>query len=390
MEYGNFDQNINQLLLKCIEGSASENEMQEAWSWISENEANKKYFEDMRDIWLTVSLSRKIEENKLEDFWKRIKAKTIDNNVEKAVEFQEPNRILARLLRIAAIIVITFALGAVTGKFYLQNEVPSNDKEYYIVEAPRGAKSFLTLADGTKIWLNAGSKISYQRNYNKGNRNVFLQGEAFFEVAKNEHIPFYVYSSGIVVKAIGTAFNVKAYPEEGIVETTLVEGSISVESIGKTGVKEQTLMHPNQKASFYKATHNMVVENNKEEEEIIEEIPIPIPVTAKIEKIELKKEIDTELYTSWKDKRWIFEKQRLEDFAIILERIYDIKVIFKDDELKNYRLTGSLQEENLEQVLQAIQFTIPMDYHIHHNEVTLKINSRLKNKYQKILKMKNN
>lgn len=390
MEHGNFEQNINQLLLKCIEGSASENEMQEAWSWISESYDNKRFYENMRDIWLSVSLSSHLEESELESFWQKIKDKTSSDNVEKAAEIDEPKRILPRLLRIAAIIVITFALGAVTGKFYLQNEVPSNDKEYYIVEAPRGAKSFLTLADGTKIWLNAGSKLSYQRNYNKENRNIFLEGEAFFEVAKNEHIPFYVYSSGIVVKAIGTAFNVKAYPEEGIVETTLVEGSISVESVGKTGVKEQTLMHPNQKASFYKASKDMVVENQEEEEDIIEEIPIPIPIKAKIERIEVKKEIDTELYTSWKDKRWFFEKQRLEDFAIILERIYDIKVIFKDDELKNYRLTGSLQEENLEQVLQAIQFTIPMDYNVHHNEVTLKINTRLKNKYQKILKMKNN
>jgi transmembrane sensor len=170
-----------------------------------------------------------------------------------------------------------------------------------------------------------------------------------------------------------------------------VEGSISVESVGKTGLKEQTLMHPNQKASFYKATHDLVVENKEEKEDIIEEVPLPIPIkAAKIERIELKKEIDTELYTSWKDKRWFFEKQRLEDFAVILERIYDIKVVFKDDELKNYRLTGSLQEENLEQVLQAIQFTVPMDFKVHHNEVTLNINTRLKNKYQKILKMKDN
>jgi ferric-dicitrate binding protein FerR (iron transport regulator) len=390
MKPGNLDQNINQLLLKCLEGNASENEMQVAWLWVNQSVDNKQYNENARDIWLSASLLHGMEENELDNFWNRIKDKTSKDIIEKAEEFDEPKRILPRLLKIAAIVLITFALGAVTGKFYFNNKVPSNDKEYYIVEAPRGAKSFLTLADGTKIWLNAGSKISYYRNYNKEDRNVFLEGEAFFEVAKNELIPFYVYSSGIIVKAIGTAFNVKAYPEEGIVETTLVEGSITVESLGKTGVKEQTLMRPNQKASFYKATKDMVIENQKEEGESLKRIPIPIPIKAKIERIELKKEIDTELYTSWKDKRWFFEKQRLEDFAIILERSYDIKVIFKDDELKNYRLTGSLQEENLEQVLQAIQFTIPMDFNVHHNEVTLKINTRLKDEYQKILKMKNN
>ncbi|NJK98386.1 MAG: DUF4974 domain-containing protein, partial [Bacteroidales bacterium] len=72
-----------------------------------------------------------------------------------------------------------------------------------------------------------------------------------------------------------------------------------------------------------------------------------------------------------------------------LERLYDVKIIFKDEQLKNYRLSGSLQEENLEQVLKAIQFTIPLDFSISHNEVVFSINNRLKNKYQKILKMSN-
>ncbi|NJO68692.1 MAG: DUF4974 domain-containing protein [Bacteroidetes bacterium] len=143
-------------------------------------------------------------------------------------------------------------------------------------------------------------------------------------------------------------------------------------------------MQPNQKANFYKVTNEIVVEpGNKNEEKA------PVAINAKIERIEVSKEIDPELYTSWKDKRWIFEKQKFEDIAIILERLYDVKIIFKDEQLKNYRLSGSLQEENLEQVLKAIQFTIPLDFSISHNEVVFSINNRLKNKYQKILKMSN-
>lgn len=384
MKLENLDQDFNQLILKCIEGSASESEMQQVWAWVELNNENKKYYEHLRDIWISASVTKPLADQQLENKWQNFKSK---NNfvAEKQGESAEPKTFLLRFIRVAAIAIVIFALGAVMGKYYLNDSVPVQSQEFYIVEAPRGAKSFVTLADGTKIWLNAGSRISYQRNYNQENRNIFLEGEAYFEVAKNKEIPFYVYSSGIVVKAIGTAFNVKAYPEEGIVETTLVEGSVSIESTGKTGAKEKILMQPKQKASFYKVSKEVVVENQDNEIKG-NEIIAPIPIKAKIERIELKKEIDTELYTSWKDKRWVFEKQRFEDLAVILERIYDIKVIYKDDELKNYRLSGSLQEENLEQVLQAIQFTIPLDYSINHNEVTIKINHKLKNKYEKLLK----
>lgn len=387
MKLENLDQDFNQLILKCIEGSASESEMQQVWAWVELYNENKKYYEHLRDIWISASVTKPLADQQLENKWQNFKSK---NNfvAEKQGESAEPKTFLLRFIRVAAIAIVIFALGAVMGKFYLNDSVPVQSKEFYIVEAPRGAKSFVTLADGTKIWLNAGSRISYQRNYNQENRNIFLEGEAYFEVAKNKEIPFYVYSSGIVVKAIGTAFNVKAYPEEGIVETTLVEGSVSIESTGKTGVKGKILMQPNQKASFYKVSKEVVVEEKSEESN--EKEIAPIPIKAKIERVELKKEVDTELYTSWKDKRWVFEKQRFEDLAVILERIYDIKVIYKDDELKNYRLSGSLQEENLEQVLQAIQFTIPLDYSINHDEVTIKINHKLKNKYEKLLKMKNN
>jgi transmembrane sensor len=233
MEHGKSEQNIDQLLLKCIEGSASENEMQDAWSWIDQNRDNRRHYENMRDIWLSVTLSGQLKENEVENFWKRIKEKTNSDNVEKATEIDEPNRLLPRLLKIAAVLLITFALGAVTGKFYLHNDVSSNEKEYYTIEAPRGAKSFLTLADGTKIWLNAGSKISYQRNYNQENRNIFLEGEAFFEVAKNERVPFYVHSSGIVVKAIGTAFNVKAYPKRELLRPPLWKVVLALKALGK-------------------------------------------------------------------------------------------------------------------------------------------------------------
>lgn len=378
----NFNPDFNQLLLKCIEGNASAGEMKEVWDWIKESNENRLYYENMRDIWLSVS--GPIDENELEIRWQKFRSLHGVKNVNDVSDNTEPKRVVWRLLKVAAILILVFVVGLLWGRF-TGHDAPGNEKDFYTIEAPRGAKSFVTLADGSRIWLNAGSRISYQRNYNQDNRKIFLEGEAFFEVAKNPKIPFYVHSSGIIVKAIGTSFNVKAYPEEGIVETTLVEGSISIESTGKSGRKEQILMQPHQKANFYKSTREVVVDIPSEKEKVREIAPVPVKVS-KIERVEVKKEIDTELYTSWKDKRWFFEKESLEDFAVILQRIYDIRIVFRDNELKNYRLSGSLEEENLEQVLKALQYTVPMDYNIDHDIVTLKINPKLKNRYEKLLK----
>lgn len=384
----NLDQNFEDILLKSLEGMASHEEMELIWRWIEKDPENKKYYENMRDIWMRVSVFQPLEENQIHAFWERFKNKNeLSVNIEKEEIITEPKRLLPRFIRVAAILIVTLMLGVVLGKFVFNKKEQVQVKDFYVIEAPRGAKSFVTLTDGTKIWLNAGSKISYQRNYNQENRNIFLEGEAFFEVAKNKEIPFLVYSSGIVVKAIGTAFNVKAYPEEGIVETTLVEGSVSIESIAKSGKREQTLMQPNQKANFYKVTQQIEIESREESTAVKEDKGVlPVMLKSKIERIEVNKEVDTELYTSWKDKRWVFEKQKMEDFSVILERLYDVKVVFKDEELKQYRISGSFEEEDLEQVLKAVQLTIPMEYSINHKEVIFGINKKMKNSYKRILK----
>jgi transmembrane sensor len=364
---------IDQLLIRCIDGSASAGDYKSAWDWINHNEQNKNYYEQIRDACLSVSVFRPIENIKTEKIWMRLKSK--------ALEPSGLKRILPRLLKIAAVILPAFLLGGITYHLLFHQPGDAQSADSYIVEAPRGAKSFVAMSDGTKIWLNAGSKITYQHSYNQQNRNIYLEGEAYFTVARNRILPFYVHSSGISIKALGTSFNVKAYPDEKIIETTLVEGMVSIESTGKTGKKEKIIIKPNQKASFYKESESFAVKPGISYNEALKESRKP-----KIERIKVDKKVDTEIYTSWKDKRWVFKKQKLSDFAVMLERLYDVNIIFQDEELKHYSLTGSFDEENFEQVLQAIQLTVPLDYTIHHREVAFSLNKELRDKYEKLLK----
>ena len=242
------NQELDALLMRCIDGTASDVELQSAWNWIKGNKEHEIYYERMRDIWLSASVFKKTGQEQADKAWVEFK------NKNSSIFNPTKNKgVYLALARIAAIFIVAFLLGGLSFKLLLKKNSDLSLAAEFVVEAPRGAKSRVTMTDGTKIYLNAGSRIIYQRAYNQNNRDIVLEGEAYFEVAKNKRLPFYVRSSGITVKAIGTAFNVKAYPEEDIIETTLVEGKISIESVGIEGEKENFVIHPNQKISFYKS-----------------------------------------------------------------------------------------------------------------------------------------
>jgi transmembrane sensor len=371
--------NIDGLILKLIQGTASAEEYQNALHWINQNSDNFSYYEQLRDTWIASGLTQKVPEQQIFDSWNRVQSKISANNA--LPENPKGTKQIWRLARIAAVLIVTFLLGFLaSGRFSLLDKI-GNNPDFFVVEAPLGAKSIVTLTDGTKVWLNAGSKLRYGKNFNQQNRDVYLQGEAFFNVAKSKKLPFFVHSAGMTVEAVGTAFNVKAYPEEGYTETTLVEGIVSIEKTGNNGGKERIMLYPNQKASIsYGTNHKTYFKKEPEKNNI------PAPPALLNQNIEVNKHIETELYTSWKDDRWVFKKENIKDFAIKLERLYDVEIIFRDKELMQYNLSGTIEKETLEQVLNAIKLTIPLEYSINHRQVILTLNKQLNNSYIKLLK----
>lgn len=364
---------IDLLLLACITGTASADEYSKAWGWVQEDPGHLKYYLELRDAWLSSGLNRAVPVEQVNNSFKNVKAKVEGLKSSAKVKRQ---KFLLSFSKIAAILLVAFLFGITVSAIYFINKTKSVNYGYFVVEAPRGAKSVLTMADGTKIWLNAGSQIKYDYGFNLQNRNIYLRGEAYFDVAKNRKLPFLVHSGDVIVRAVGTKFNVKAYPEDGTIETTLVEGLVSIEKVGKSRKKDTIILQPRQKALYSEGS----TEKKKKVDEIEKE--------QSLDKVEIKKEVDTQVYTSWKDKRWIFRKENLKDFAIKLERLYDVKIIFQDQGLEEFKLTGTIEEESIEQVLNAIKLTIPVEYEINHRLVTLRSDERLTDKYTKILKHK--
>ncbi len=371
------NEEITLLLYKCLTGKASEKEYEEAYHWVHLNGENAAYFDTLYQLWFAAGMKRQANPALQEQVWMKLKARV---NIK-----PEKHRINVKWLRIAAMLAAAISLGYFLRMFFTDDIGVA----HYTVEAPKGAKSIVTMADGSRVMLNAGSKIFYTSEYNVNNRELALTGEAFFEVAKNKAKPFRVKAGGIVINALGTAFNVKAYPGEGRVETTLVEGLVSIEKTGRGANQEPILLKPNQQAIYYKTKAEQLAEAKKTGEPHTDNIALQKPLPEKQGRILLTPEVKTEVFTSWKDKRWIFQNEPFGAFATKLERIYDVSIVIEDAELINYKLTGSIEEDNIEMVLSALQLIIPIDYKFERKQIVIRLNDELKRDFDQALKKTN-
>lgn len=285
----------------------------------------------------------------------------------------------------AGVILLLIASGVLV-YFRGKSSLPQNG--FYEAVAPKGSRLIITLADGSTVWLNSGTVIKYEAGFGVKSRNIFLEGEAYFVVSKNKEIPFIVNTSDIAVTAIGTAFNIKAYKEENVVETTLENGEIRIDQInfkGKPVKNTSVYLKPNQKAVYVKDIGDLSLSGSTKGEsdgKKHENVKIN-PITIKVDSL-----FDTKFATSWKDNKWIFKSEKLDKLAPILERRYDVSIIFLDS-VNNYKFTGTIKEETLDQVLNVLSMAAPVKYEIRQNLVYLSMDVKQQNKYRQRLNEKN-
>ena len=197
------------------------------------------------------------------------------------------------------------------------------------LEVGKGQKSDIFLPDGTKVYLNADSKLSYGRHFNGKHRVVELTGEAYFEVAKDTESPFIVKAGDVQVQAFGTSFNVEAYPETEKVSTYLAEGSVVISS------SEQSLKLQPGEAAVYSQTDTRITK---------------------------KKNEDSRLYTAWMNNEMVFNDEPIANIIKLLERNYNVKFEIKSNKLDEISFTGTLKNSSLRSTLYALQFTSPISF----------------------------
>ena len=271
----------------------------------------------------------------------------------------------ARWLRYAAVITLCVMASVATWWATRHEIFNSSNSPVTTIVAPAGSKTFVTLPDSSKIWLNAGSRISFNDHFGKSNRDIGLEGEAFFDVIKSK-VPFTVHTDQFDIAVLGTAFNVRAYRDDDRATTTLVRGSLKVKRENLSGAQDEILLVPNDKLTLWK---NGTSEKASSKTDV---------------KVDVEKKIDTEKEISWKDGWLSVQGESLDELATKLERLYDITIEFQDDDLKAYRYTGRIRQLSLEQVLKALALTSPIAFTIEEKKVTLREDKTMRSKYRSL------
>jgi len=215
-----------------------------------------------------------------------------------------------------------------------------------------GNKTKVSLPDGSQVWLNAGSRLDYTNsNFNQSLREVKLSGEAYFDIAHKEGKPFIVRSGNMRIRVLGTKFNVKAYPEEQNIETSLIKGSVEITI--KDRPDDKYILRPNEKLvvsneglTRKSATINQTKLNTSGEDNA--------DIVA-LKKVDYSVNENIVIETAWVENKLVFHSEKFSDLAKKMERWYDIQIRFRDTDKAAYRFTGIFTTETIQQALQAMQ-----------------------------------
>ena len=256
-----------------------------------------------------------------------------------------------RSLQWAAIFLLV--IGGAT--FFYSSPEPGGTltKPGNIVSTKKGSKSQVVLADGTRVWLNADSRLAYEGDFTGTTREVSLTGEGFFEVSKDKTRPFIIHTSSLDIKVLGTTFNVRSYPDETTAETALIEGKIEV-----------TLRSQSNNKIVLKPSEKLVVANvpaGKMKKEVNPEADIPMLT---ISAFRSKEENGVPAETSWMQNKLVFDKEALDKVASMIERWYNVEVIIENDSLKRKHFTGYFEGNSLTEVLEALHLSGGIKYKV--------------------------
>jgi ferric-dicitrate binding protein FerR (iron transport regulator) len=218
------------------------------------------------------------------------------------------------------------------------------------VQTKPGSQTNIVLHDGTKVWLNADSKLSYANDFNGQTREVNLIGEAFFDVVSNKTKPFIIHTSKIVIRVTGTSFNVRSYPDEARVETSLIKGKVEV-----------SLLSNPDKIFYLNPSEKLVLNDRASEKSGRDEIKLlsgavnVSPIIPEIRRIAYYSADSIPVETAWLNHQLAFYDESFREVANKMEKWYNVKIVFASPALENIRFTGKFENETIEQAFAALQ-----------------------------------
>lgn len=290
-------------LISFITRNQTLSENSEIRNWLSQHEDNKEEYIRYKNLWALMQRGGDIPEDKiLQGFL----------NVKKQVEQKDSPNIFLNVIKYAAIVIMALVGGYSISLIRFSEKETIVKNEIYV---PNGSKTSVILPDGTKVWLSNGTKFIYPQKFAGENRIVELEGEGFFEVTQNRKSPFVVKIGENRIKVVGTKFGLIAYPKDNIIKAELVSGEVQfdVRDENHTDKFLSYLMKPSQSLVFNKISRKLT-----------------------------ESTISDDFYKYWIDGVYEFKDEALEDLAVKIERIYNIKIIIEDSSLKRRPFSGTL------------------------------------------------
>lgn len=324
------------VISKYLLGESTYEELQEAISFFGNPELNQKIESILDDVWNSdqFRIPKQHESKNLHSILQQIHEKIEPEFIE--ILRKKARRVLLNSARIAAVLVIGLVLGIGI------NTYRTTDPITFTSLAPKGSISQMILPDSTMVYLNSGSELKYTHMGSKRRREVFLEGEALFQVNENKNKPFVVHTSAYDVKVTGTEFNVKAYKDDKEIVTTLVSGSVIIPSTDQFKMSSDKILVPGQQLLYNRENHTVSTTR-----------------------------VDTRFFTSWKDNKLIFINMSLEELVTLLERKYGVDIEVTDKSILNYHYDGTITNESILDVLEILKVTLPIQYEIEDQRIKI-------------------
>lgn len=338
------------LLVRYLANETTRKEAQKVEQWVNASAQNREKFEEFEKIWTESADRHDFKKNAFDAGrdWqilsRKIERHAVANDPSGRQSYigydASRNRFWPVFVRVAAI----FLIAGLIGFFAYRNWAPANDNSseptLRAITTAMGQRVNLTLSDGTKVLLNAGSTLRLPKVFEPDEREVFLEGQAYFNVEENTERPFVIHSGGAKTRVLGTSFSVRAYPEDSDIMVAVEKGRVSFEAAEASG-QERVILNKNELGRFNAKSRH------------IESSPIN----------------DLKLYLGWVDGYLKFKEAPLGEVATELERRYGVEVTFADSQLKERSLTALLKSRSIQNVLDVIKMSLGIEYRLDENQV---------------------
>jgi transmembrane sensor len=326
-----------ELITKELIGELSPDEALELNALIKNNHSYAKERNTFRMYWESDSTDQSDDHALFQQISAKIREQEPDFNIQ---QVGQTKRNFAFIWKAAAILFI-LSTSLYIYRSYVQRY---NKPVYQLLTTVSGKRKIVTLSDGTIVTINSDSKLSFPSNFSDSTREVFLTGEAFFDVHKDHKHPFIIHTGKMNIRVLGTAFNVKAYPNDRFSETTLIRGIIQVTLTDRPA--DRITLKPTEKL----IVNYLGGRTNEKQKTLQKANSLP-------QIVYLQKRDSTIVETSWLQNKLIFKDQDFETLSNTLERRYNVSFQFVNEETKQLRFTGIFEKETIIEVLDALQLT---------------------------------